>query len=168
MEPNYLQVLGHCIHVQATVHVVAMKCMHWMQQFRMDLLQYMHQLMINFLPTLGMAPAIVHAVAIKCTASLEWTCWHAPANDIIPPTLGEAITSRYLWHFRILSGSRHLGGLKYIGFICGIYRNMPYITGKRLYSYSLQYTIQCILEALLVHDCVCQDRHRSCYPHNTK
>ena len=30
------------------------------------------------------------------------------------------------------------------------------------------HSIQHILEALLVHDCVCQDRHRSCYLHTPK
>ena len=38
-----------------------------------------------------------------------------------------ALMSHYSWHFRILSGSRHLGVPIHIGFICGIDRNVPYI-----------------------------------------
>ena len=50
-----------------------------------------------------------------------------------------ALASRYPWYFRILSGSRHLGVQKYISFICGIDRNVPYITGERLYSVHINY-----------------------------
>ena len=67
---------------------------------------------------------------------------------------------------RILSGSRHLGVPKYIGFICSIDQNVSCVTGKRLYSFNSLHSNHIssdstILEALLVHDCVYRDRHRT-------
>ena len=55
----------------------------------------------------------------------------------------------------------------------------PYITVKHLYSLHSTHFIQfntyiyyiCaiyVLEALLVHDCICRDRHRGCYLHKRK
>ena len=82
--------------------------------------------------------------------------------------------SHFPWNFRILSGSRHLaiGVPKYIGFICSIDQNVSCVTGKRLYIIAYVAItfrlIQHILEALLVHDCVYQDRQRSCKTLNSR
>ena len=70
-----------------------------------------------------------------------------------------AIMSHYLRRFCILSGSRNLGGPEYIGFIRGIHRNVLVSVHIALIAISIQH----ILEALLVYDCVCRDRDRSCY-----
>ena len=79
-----------------------------------------------------------------------------PANSL--PCLSRCTYVTFSVAF-ILSGSHHLGVPKYIGFICGIDQNVACITGKRL----LAYVSITFCPPLLVHDCICRDRHRSCY-----
>ena len=80
--------------------------------------------------------------------------------DLIDPLQLRHVSVAFQYTVR----SRHLGVLKYIGFTYSIDQTSPVSLVSVIIAYiSITFrSIQHILEALLVHDCVCRDHHRSC------